>query len=198
MRPPKRMWLPPRPRAFSRSIWTRVTRVFAALPLPAAKIGKASPGSSRNGNRRWNTIWLAPLRARPPSPPRPKPEWEPSPEYDRAGGLARVAAVAAPAKPAPEIAKPSPEIIASINRLIPDVSVVSVEQAGQIFHAEFVKQCGAVGAELETQVNAAQQQVVQAQNGGSGSDLQAARQHLQQVQLAQGEKLKKLDRKSVV
>jgi hypothetical protein len=93
---------------------------------------------------------------------------------------------------APEIAKPSPEIIASINRLIPDVSVVSVEQAGQIFHAEFVKQCGAVGAELETQVNAAQQQVVQAQNGGSGSDLQAARQHLQQVQLAQGEKLKQL------
>ena len=121
-----------------------------------------------------------------------QPEWEPALEYDLARAIARVAAVAAPAKPAPEIAKPSPEIIASINRLIPDVSVVSVEQAGQIFHAEFVKQCGAVGAELETQVNAAQQQVVQAQNGGSESDLQAARQHLQQVQLAQGEKLKQL------
>ncbi len=121
-----------------------------------------------------------------------QPEWEPALEYDLVRAIARVVTVAAPAKPAPEIAKPSPEIIASIKRLIPDVSAISVEQAGQIFHAEFVKQCGAVGAELEAKVNAAQQQVVQAQNGGSESDLQAARQHLQQVQLAQGEKLKQL------
>src|ERR1039457_2804743 len=49
----------------------QVTRVFSASPLPAAKIGKPSPGSSRNGNRRWNTIWFAPLRAWPPSPSRP-------------------------------------------------------------------------------------------------------------------------------
>ena len=120
-----------------------------------------------------------------------QPEWEPALEYDLGRAIARVAAVA-PAKPAPEIARPSPEIIAAVNRLIPDVSAVSVEQASQIFHAEFVAQCGAVGADLETQVNAAQQQVVQAQNGGSESDLEAARQHLQQVQLAQGEKLKQL------
>ena len=121
-----------------------------------------------------------------------QPEWEPALEFDLARAIQRVAATAAPAKPAPEVAKPSPEIIASINRLIPDVSAVSVEQADQIFHAEFVKQCAEVGTEVEAQINAAQQQVVNAQNSGSPADLEAAQKNLAQVQLAQGERLKEI------
>ena len=119
-----------------------------------------------------------------------QPEWEPALEFDLARAIQRVAAIAAPARPAPEVARPSPEIIASINRLIPDVNAVSVEQADQIFHAEFVKQCGEVGAEVEAQINAAQQQVVQAQNSGDAAALEAARKNLARVQVAQGEKLK--------
>jgi hypothetical protein len=121
-----------------------------------------------------------------------QPEWEPALEYDLARAILRVAATAAPAKPAPEIAKPSAEIIASINRLIPDVNATSVEDADQIFHAEFMKQCAEAGTEMETQINAAQQQVVQAQTGGSPADLEAAQKHLAQVQLAQADKLKQV------
>lgn len=99
-------------------------------------------------------------------------------------------AVAAPAPPAPEVARPSPAITASIKKLIPDVSTVSVEQADQIFHAEFLKRCGELGTELEKQINAAQQKVMAAQTGGTPVDLEAAQKNLAQVQLAQAEKLK--------
>lgn len=121
-----------------------------------------------------------------------QPEWEPALEYDLTRAILRVSATAAPARPAPEVAKPSPEIIASIKNLIPDVNAVSKEQADQIFHAEYLKQCGEVGAETEAKIQAAQQQVVQAQANGSEADVEAARKNLLQVQLAQGEKLKSL------
>jgi len=121
-----------------------------------------------------------------------QPEWEPALEYDLARAILRVTAAAAPARMVPEAAKPSQETIATINRLIPDVSAVSVEQADQLFHAEFLRQCGEVGSEMETQVKAAQEQMVQAQNIGSPADLEAARKNLLQVQLAQGDKYKAL------
>ena len=46
------------------------------------------------------------------------------------------------------------------------------------------------GAEMEKQIQAAQQQVADAQNGRSDAEQQAAMKHLQQVQLEQAEKLK--------
>jgi hypothetical protein len=67
-----------------------------------------------------------------------------------------------------------------------------VEAADQIFHAEFMKQCAEAGTEMETQINAAQQQVVQAQTSGSPADLEAAQKNLSQVQLAQADKLKQV------
>ncbi|MDD5139178.1 MAG: Gldg family protein [Verrucomicrobiales bacterium] len=121
-----------------------------------------------------------------------QPEWEPALEYDLARAIQRVAAVAAPAKPPPEVARPSPGTIATINRLIPDVNAVTAEQAGQIFHSEYLKQCGEVGAEAEARIKAAQQQLAGAQAGGSEADIQAARKNVLEVQLAQGEKLKDL------
>lgn len=120
------------------------------------------------------------------------PKWEPALEYDLARTILRVAAVPAPAKPVLEVAKPSQETIATINRLIPDVNSVSLEQAGQIFNAEFLKQCGVVGAEMEAQVKVAQQKVVDAQNNSSPAGLAAAQKNLMQAQLAQGQKYKEL------
>jgi hypothetical protein len=46
------------------------------------------------------------------------------------------------------------------------------------------------GAEMEKQIQAAQQQVADAQNGQSEAEQQAAMKHLQQVQLDQAEKIK--------
>ena len=124
--------------------------------------------------------------------PRLSPEWEAALEYDLARAIQRVAAADAPPRPAPEVAKPGPEIIAAIHRLVPDVNAVSLQQADDLFHDEYVKRCGEVGAELEARINAAQQQVVAAQAGGSPAGLAAAQKNLLQVQLAQGEKLKAL------
>jgi hypothetical protein len=121
-----------------------------------------------------------------------QPEWEPALEYDLARAILRVASAAAPARPAPEIAKPNAAVMASVNRLVPDMNATSVETADQIFHAEFLKACAEAGTEMETQMNAAQQQVVQAQNSGSPADLEAAQKHLSEVQLAQAEKFKQI------
>jgi len=117
-------------------------------------------------------------------------EWEPALEFDLARAIQRVAAAAAPAKPATEVARPSPEIIASINRLIPDVNAVSAEQADQIFQTEFLKQCGEAGTEMETKIKAAQQQAVQAQSSGSQAEQEAAQKNLLQMQLTRAEKFK--------
>jgi hypothetical protein len=46
--------------------------------------------------------------------------------------------------------------------------------------------------EMEAQINAAQQQVIQAQNGGSQAEIEAARKHLLQVQMAQTDKVKQV------
>jgi len=121
-----------------------------------------------------------------------QPEWEAALEFDLARAIQRVAVVAAPPQPAPEAARPSAEIVATVHRLIPDASAVSIEQADQIFHAEFIKRCQEVGAESEAELHVAQQKAVDAQASGSPADQAAAQKNLLQVQLAQGEKFKSL------
>ena len=124
--------------------------------------------------------------------PRLQPEWESALPFDLVRAIQRVSAPPAPAPLAREVAQPSPEIVQSINRLIPDINAVSTEQADRIFHAEFMKECEAVGAEMEKQNDAAAQEVVKAQNGGSPAEVSAAQKKLLQVQLAQGEKIKQI------
>jgi hypothetical protein len=121
-----------------------------------------------------------------------QPEWEPALEYDLIRAILRVTAQPAPPKPPPVVAQPSPETLATIHRLIPDVDATSVEAASQLFHVEFLKECESAGMEMEAQINAAQQQVIQAQNGGSQAEIEAARKHLLQVQMAQTDKVKQV------
>jgi hypothetical protein len=121
-----------------------------------------------------------------------QPEWEPALEFDLARAIERATAVEPPRPPAPEVAKPRPEITSSIQELIPDVIGTSLEQADEIFHADFLKQCAIAGQEIEAKVNTAAEQVSRAQNNGSATDADAARKHLQEVQLAQGERLRAL------
>jgi hypothetical protein len=120
------------------------------------------------------------------------PEWEPALEFDLARALQRVAIPAAPAPMAPEVAKPSADIVASVNRLIPDINSTTVETADQIFHAEFMKEIADAGTEMDAKMTAAQQQVTQAQASGSPTDLEAAQKNLAQVQSAQGEKIRQI------
>jgi hypothetical protein len=121
-----------------------------------------------------------------------QPEWESALPFDLARAIEQTTKLPPPPKPAPEVAKPSPEIISSIHRLIPDIQSTSAEDASRIFHGDYVSQCALVGSELESELATAQEQMNKAQNGGSDADIEAARKHLQEIQIAQGEKLKQI------
>ena len=121
-----------------------------------------------------------------------QPEWEPAVQYDLIRAIQRVAVAPPPAPLEPEVAKPSPATLDAIKRLIPDPSAVTSAQASQIFHAEFMKDCAAVAADMETEVTAAQQQVNQAKNGGSADDLASAQKHLLEVELQRGDEMKQV------
>jgi hypothetical protein len=121
-----------------------------------------------------------------------QPEWEPALQFDLARAIERVTAVPPAPKPVPEIAKPSPEIVSSIHQLVPDVNATSLADADRIFHDDFLKQCVAASQKFQEEISTATEQVTRAQSNGSAADEETARKQLQELQLAQGEKLKAL------
>jgi len=120
-----------------------------------------------------------------------QPEWEAALPSDLARAILRVAAETPPPVVA-KIVPLTPAITNEILKLIPNFNATSADDANRIFHQDFVNQCAKAGAEMETQINAAAQEVVKAQNGGSAADLEAARKKLSQVQFDQTEKLKEV------
>jgi hypothetical protein len=121
--------------------------------------------------------------------PQIQPEWEPALEFDLARAILQV--TAAPAATVVKASIPmSPETTNEILRLIPNIKGTSLENGIGILREATVNKFGQAGAEMEKQIQAAQQQVAAAQNGQSEAEQQAAMKHLQQVQLDQAEKLK--------
>ena len=120
-----------------------------------------------------------------------QPEWEPALPFDVARAILQVTAAPSspPVKASPRV---SPETTNEILHLIPDVSGTSLEDGIRILREAAVDKFSEAGAEMEKQIQAAQQQASNAQNGPSEADKQAAMKHLQQVQLEQAEKLKAL------
>lgn len=118
-----------------------------------------------------------------------QPEWEPALPFDLARAILQVAA--APSSPVVKAGPPvSPETTNEILRLIPDVKGTSLEDGIGILRAATVNKFSEAGAEMEKQIQAAQQQAADAQSGRSEAEQQAAMKHLQQVQLDQAEKIK--------
>jgi hypothetical protein len=123
--------------------------------------------------------------------PQIQPEWEPALEFDLARAILHVMAT-----PATSVVKAStqvsPEVTNEIVRLIPDIKGTSLEDGIGILREATVNKFSEAGAEMEKQIQAAKQQVADAQNGQSEAEEQAAMRHLQQVQLDQAEKTKAL------
>ena len=121
--------------------------------------------------------------------PQIQPEWEPALEFDLARAILHVAAT-----PATSVVKTnvpvSPEVTNEIVRLIPNVNGTSLEDGTRILRGAAVNKIIEAGAEMEKQIQAAQQQLADAQTGQSEAEQQAAMKHLQQVQLDQAEKIK--------
>ncbi len=120
-----------------------------------------------------------------------QPEWEPALPFDLARLILQVTATPATsvAKASPPV---SPETTNEILRLIPDVNGTLLQDGIGILRQATVDKFSEAGAEMEKQIQAAQQQASNAQNGGSEAEQQAAMKHLQQVQLEQAEKLKQI------
>jgi hypothetical protein len=120
-----------------------------------------------------------------------QPEWEPALPYDLARAILQVTTT--PSSPVVKARPPaSAETTNEILRLIPDVNGTSLEDGIRILREAAVDKFSQAGAEMEKQIQAAQQQASNAQNGPSEAEQQAAMKHLQQVQLEQAEKLKAL------
>ena len=122
--------------------------------------------------------------------PQLKPEWEPALEYDLARAIVQVTATS------PTVVKPSapisPGVTNEIARLIPNIDGTSLDEGVGILREAAVIKMNDAGAEMETQIQAAQQQFADAQNGKSEAEQQAAKKHLQEVQLGQAEKIKQI------
>ncbi len=118
-----------------------------------------------------------------------QPEWEPALPFDLARAILQVAA--APSSSAVKASPPvSPETTNEILRLIPNVNGTSLEDGIGILRQAAVDKFSEAGAEMQKQIQVAQQQVADAQNGRSEAEQQVAMKHLQQVQLDQAEKVK--------
>ena len=124
--------------------------------------------------------------------PQLQPEWEPALEFDLARAILHVTAAAASPVPLKASTPVPPEVTNAVVRLIPDVANVSVEEGSRILREAAFKDFTAAGAEMEKQIQAAQQQLAEAQNGQSEAEQQVALKHLQEVQLAQGERYKQI------
>jgi len=128
-------------------------------------------------------------RERKESLPRLRLEWEPALPFDLARAILEV--TAKPLSPVTKASPPiPPETTNDIRRLIPDIKGISLEDGIGILRQAAVGKFSDAGAEMEKQIQAAQQQLANAQKGGSETEQQAALKHLQQVQLDQAEKLK--------
>jgi len=119
------------------------------------------------------------------------PEWEPALPSDLARAILEVTA-----KPPAPVAKSSPPVLPEttndIRQLIPDIPGTSLEDGLGILRLAAVNKMADAGAEMEKQIQAAQQQLANAQNGRSEAEQQAAMQHLQQAQSDRAAKLKQI------
>jgi hypothetical protein len=125
--------------------------------------------------------------------PQLQPEWEPALEYDLDRALDRVTAGQQAAAPGPVLdSKSSAEATSDVNRLIPNMNAISLEEGVRILQDASMKDLATAGAEMENQIKAAQQAANEARQGKSEAEQQAAMKHLQQVQLEQADKIKQV------
>ena len=86
----------------------------------------------------------------------------------------------------------NPATIEAVKRAIPNYASVSVEDGEKILRTAALKEFAAAAKEMDAQVKEAQQQLLQAENGQSAAEQQAAMKHVQQSQAAETEKLRQI------
>lgn len=118
------------------------------------------------------------------------PEWEPALESDLSRAIARVEeAQLATAPPAPKV---DATAIAAVKVLIPDPNAVSLEEGTEALRATARVHFMQTAEEVKTQVDAAEQQYLQALASQSEADQKAAADQLRKIQAEGNLKLQKI------
>lgn len=110
------------------------------------------------------------------------------PPVDEHVGLPAPAPAPAPVESHPEPIDPA--VIDEVKQEVPDYSSISLEDGEQILRTAALKDFAAAAKETDEQINAAQQQLQDAQNTKSAAEQQAAMKRVQETQMAAAEKLK--------
>jgi hypothetical protein len=136
------------------------------------------------------------LSGRKETLPHLSPEWEQALEPDLTRAIIRLVDVPRFITVPTAVSQINTAAVQEVRALIPDLAAVSVQAGKQILQDAAYKEFAAAAKEMETQVQAAEERVTQAKNGGTDAERQAALQHLQQVQAEQNEKLKAIAARS--
>lgn len=131
-------------------------------------------------------------KERKESLPRLLPEWEQALEPDLTRAIVRLLDATAAATAPLAASQVNTTAVQEVKTLIPNLAAVSVKEGTQILQDAALKDFTAAAKEMQAQVKEAEQRLSQVLNGGSEAEQQAARQHLQQVQAEQTEKLRQI------
>lgn len=117
------------------------------------------------------------------------PAWEAALEFDLARAIARVSGQSSGGAVVTDPAPANTELTAEVLRVLPDLDSLTLEEAKQKLRAIGLEDFKVVVADLQRQLQHAQLQL-------AATDSAAARQELQQLQLAQAEKLNEIPRRT--
>jgi len=124
--------------------------------------------------------------------PRLPAEWEPVLEADLSRAIQRVLDSSAGQATLAMKSQLDPAVVDAVKRNVPNYDSLSLEDGIRILREAALKQFKASVADQQNELQKAQQELSRAQNGGTEAEPQAAMKHLQQVQSAQTEQLKKI------
>jgi hypothetical protein len=120
------------------------------------------------------------------------PEWEAGLESDLSRAIEQVGSAKPGTQPLSGNSPADPATIAEVKRVIPDPASVSLEEGARLLRESVLKDFQVAAKEMQVQLEAAQQQLAEAQSGKSEADQQSARKRLQEIQAEQTEKLKQI------
>jgi ABC-type uncharacterized transport system involved in gliding motility auxiliary subunit len=118
--------------------------------------------------------------------------WEHALEADLGRAIEQVTSAKSTTQGPPDPAPVDPSALAEVRRIIPDAGAVTLDQGRQRLRAVALQEFKEAVAEMETRIKQAEQELANAQSGGSESNRLAAAQKLDEAQSAQAERIKQI------
>ena len=117
------------------------------------------------------------------------PAWEPALEADISRAIEHLVAADSSAKLAASTAPENAARVQEIQREIPNLSTVSLEDAARVLREHSLNEFTATVAKMNELVQGAQAELLKAQKEGSAADQEAAKKRLQAIQTEQAQRL---------